>query len=137
MKLLDTNIVVYAIGGPHPYRGPCRRLFEDIAQGNNDYQIDVELLQEVLYIYSYRAERAQALDVFDRLLKIFLDPLPFREGEARKARELLGRYGQLSPRDAVHLGVAITHGLEGVVTTDQGMARVEEVICYDPADIYQ
>ncbi|MBI4287342.1 MAG: type II toxin-antitoxin system VapC family toxin [Chloroflexi bacterium] len=136
MKLLDTNIVVYAFGGPHPYRDPCRRLFEDIARGNSGYQIDVALLQEVLYVYSYRAERAHALELFDRLLKIFPDPLPFREAEVRKARELLGKYGRLSPRDAVHLAVALAQDVEAVVTADEDMFQVSEVTCYKPSDIY-
>ena len=136
MKLLDTNVVIYAIGGPHSYRGPCRRLFQDISGGNDDYLIDVELLQEVLYVYSYRAERAQALQVFDRLLGIFPDPLPIGREEAVKARELLGKYGHLSPRDAVHLAVALTLGLEGVVTADRGMAQVTEVTCFDPRQLY-
>lgn len=136
MKLLDTNIVFYAFGGPHPYRDPCRKLFEDIARGNSDYQIDMELLQEVLYVYSYRAERPRALEVFDRLLKIFPDPLAFREEEARKAREILGKYGRLSPRDAIHISVALTQRLEAVVTTDKHMFQVEEVTCYDPSEMY-
>lgn len=136
MKLLDTNIVIYAFGGPHPYREPCRELFQDVARGNAGYVIDVELLQEVLHIYSYRADRAQAFAVFDRLLRVFPDPLPVTKGEAVRARELLGKHGQLSPRDAVHLAVVLTRGLEGVVTTDKGMVQVGEVACYDPLHLY-
>ena len=136
MKLLDTNVVVYAIGGPHPYMEPCQRLLQDVARGSNDYAIDVELLQEVVHIYSYRVRRQEAIYVFDRLIRLFPHPLPVREEEVKHARVLLERYERLSPRDAIHLAVAFTQGLEGVVTTDRDMTRVEGVACFDPATLY-
>lgn len=136
MKLLDTNVVIYAIGGPHPLKEACQRLFQDIAGGNAAYVIDVELLQEVLYIYSSRGQRHQALQVFDLLLRIFPDPLSVGRAEVTAARDILQRHASLSPRDAIHLGVALTQGLEGVVTTDEGIFRAGEAPCFQPGNLY-
>ena len=135
MKLLDTNVVVYAIGGPHPYMEPCRRLLQDIAQGSNDYAIDVELLQEVLHIYSYRARRREAIHVFDRLIRVFPHPLPVREEEVKQARELLDRYERLSPRDAIHAAVVQAHDLEGIITTDRTFREIRGLAVFDPKDV--
>lgn len=136
MKLLDTNIVIYAFGGHHRYREPCRRLFREIAEGSTAYTIDVELLQEVLHVYLARAQKGVASHVFDRLMKVFLNPIPIGRTEVLTARSLLERHTGLSPRDAIHAAVALTTGLEGVVTTDRGMARVKEVACFDPLELY-
>jgi len=136
LKLLDTNIVIYAFGGHHRNREPSRRLFQEIAEGSTDYAIDVELLQEVLYVYLSRAQKGVAFYVFDRLIKVFPNPIPIQKEEVLTARSLLERHTGLSPRDAVHLAVTLTQGLEGVVTTDKDMAQVKEVPCFDPLELY-
>lgn len=56
MKLLDTNIVVYAIGRTHRYKQPCVRLLQEVADGVSDFNVDTELLQEILYLYTARGE---------------------------------------------------------------------------------
>ena len=136
MKLLDTNVVMYAIGGPHQYKEACQRLLQDVAAGNTTYNIDVELLQEILYVYSYRGERRHALEVVDLLLRVFPDPLPIGREELIAARNVLERHPNLSPRDAIHLGVALTHGLEGIVTTDRSMSQSSEVNFFEPGQVY-
>jgi predicted nucleic acid-binding protein len=136
LKLLDTNIVIYAFGGHHRYREPCRRLFREIAEGSAAYTIDVELLQEVLYVYLSRAQKGVAFHVFDRLMKVFPNPIPIQKEEVLTARSLLERHTGLSPRDAIHLSVALTQGLEGVVTVDKSMSRVKEVTCFDPVQLH-
>jgi predicted nucleic acid-binding protein len=136
LRLLDTNIVVYALGGPHRYREPCRRLFEDIARGNVDYLIDVELLQEVLYVYSARALRQTAYEVFDRLLQVFPDPLPIGREDLLVARDLLERWPRLSPRDSIHAAVVLNSGLDAIVTADKDLGEVEGVTSLDPLELY-
>lgn len=136
MKLLDTNIVIYAFGGYHRYREPCRRLFREIAEGSTAYTIDVELLQELLHVYLSRAQKGVAFHVFDRLIKVFPNPIPIGRTEVLTARSLLERHTGLSPRDAIHAAVTLTAGLEGVVTTDTAMAQAQEVACFDPLGLY-
>ena len=36
MILLDTNVLVYALGKPHPLREPSRRLMEAVSDGSAD-----------------------------------------------------------------------------------------------------
>lgn len=132
MRLLDTNIVIYALGRPHPYKESCARLFREIAQGVSGYMIDTELLQEVLHVYTLRAERRQAFLVFDNLLRLFADPIPIGRSEMVAARRLLELNPILSPRDAIHAAVVQTHGMEGIVTTDKAIAQIPGIAVFDP-----
>ena len=125
-----------AVGRPNPYKRPCAQLLERAALGELDVCIDTELLQEVLYVYISRGERSRGLKTFDDLLHIFPSPIAVTRGEIVLARQLLERYPVLSPRDSIHAAVALTQGLEGIVTTDKGMAQVREVTCFHPLELY-
>ena len=91
MKLLDTNIIIYAAGRPHTYKNACARLLQEIASGDSGYNIDSELLQEVLYVYTLR-ELALGLATFDSLISLFPNPVAITRAEMVEARQLLERY---------------------------------------------
>lgn len=130
--LVDTNIFIYAHGSPHPYKEPSRLLLARMAETSQQYNIDVELLQEIMHVYSARGERAFGLAIFDILMDIFHDPLPIERSEIVLSRQILERYPALSPRDAIHAAVVSTQHLEGIVTTDSAFAQVSGLTVYDP-----
>ncbi len=132
MILLDNNIFIYAHGRPHPYREPCRLLVARIGDTALRYNIDVELLQEIMHVYSARGARGFGLEIFDILVDLFPDPLPIGRLEMVAAREVLERYPVLSPRDAIHVAVVSTQRLEGIVTTDAAFGQVRGLSVYDP-----
>jgi predicted nucleic acid-binding protein len=134
LKLLDTNIFLYAAGRPHPYKEPCVRLLQEAAGRIGEYAIDAELLQEVLYVYGHRGERARGLAAFDDLIAAFPDPIPIGRAEVVEARRLLESFPALSPRDAIHAAVVTTRALEGIVTTDRAFQRVRGLAVFDPMD---
>ena len=47
MRLVDTNVFIYAHGKEHPNKSPSRALIYLIQSHAGDYNIDVEVLQEV------------------------------------------------------------------------------------------
>ena len=132
LKLLDTSVFIYAQGRPHRYYEPCRDLVERLAEGSGEYTIDVELLQEILHVYTLRGERDRGFRTFDRLMVLFPQPVPIAADEASMARQLLERYPALSPRDAIHVAVVFTQRLEGIVTTDVALGQVQGLVVYDP-----
>jgi len=71
LKLIDTNVVMYAVGQPHAYKQACAILLEDVAAGIGFFNLDTELLQEVLHVYSSRGERQFGLELCDRVLDTF------------------------------------------------------------------
>lgn len=132
MKLLDTNILVYAAGEGHPYKQACAAILAAVGAGAADYAIDVELMQEILHLYTRRRERLRGLTMVEKLLALFPSPLPITAEEYREVLRLMARYHRLGPRDAVHAAVVITHRLEGLVSTDQVFDDVAEIRRFSP-----
>lgn len=135
MILFDTNIFIYAHGRPHQYKEPCQRLLARIGEPDSAYNIDVELLQEILHVYNGRGARSFGISMFDILATLFPDPIPIRRSEMSAARQILERYPALSPRDAIHAAVVSTQHLEGIVTTDAAFSQVSGLTVYDPIEM--
>ncbi len=136
MKLLDTNVIVYALGRPHRYKQPCVRLLQDVANGTTDYGIDTELLQEILYLYTARGERRLGLSNCTDLLLMFPDPFPIARKEIVLTHELLTRHPGLVPRDAIHAAVVQANGLEGIVSADKVFDAIDNLTRFDPLALY-
>ena len=62
MIILDTTILVYAIGGGHPLREPCRRVLRAHGDGLVTAATTVEVLQEFVHVFARRRDRATAID---------------------------------------------------------------------------
>ena len=68
MRLIDANIPIYAVGSPHPYREPCRRLLEIVDEGNHDFMTDSEVLQEVLHVLHRRGRSSVGFELVSGLV---------------------------------------------------------------------
>ncbi len=136
MKLIDTNVVMYAVGRPHPYKDACALLLRDVTDGIGSFNLDTELLQEVRYVYTARGQRPFALEVCSRLLRSFRAPFPVAREEIVEAHDLMSRYPFLLPRDAIHAAVVKTYDLEGIVSADKVFDAVGEVKRFDPLALY-
>ncbi|MHB8288634.1 MAG: type II toxin-antitoxin system VapC family toxin [Acidimicrobiales bacterium] len=60
MILVDTTILVYALGADHSLRVPCRGLLEGVRDGHVRACTTVEVLQEFAHVRSRRRPRAEA-----------------------------------------------------------------------------
>ncbi len=57
MILLDTSVLVYAVGGEHPLREPCRRVVNEIGAGRLAATTTVEVIQEFAHVRARRRGR--------------------------------------------------------------------------------
>ena len=135
MRLIDTSVFIYAVGRPHPYKVSCLRLMEELERGEHEANIDVEVLQEVLYHFWQRGRHRDAVEIFDRLAAAFPEPFPVTLAEARVARDIMSRHPRLEPRDAIHAAVVLVHGLEGIVSTDRGFDSITGLTRFDPMQL--
>ena len=135
MKLLDANIVIYALGRDHPYREPCRAIISQLEERPHDYAVDAEMLQEVLYVFSRRGYNETGVEVVTRLLDLFPDVIPITGAEIATATRLIGQPPRLSVRDAIHAAVALEHGLEGIVTADKAFDHIPGLRRFDPTEV--
>ena len=98
------------------------------------YAVDTEMLQELLYSYAKRGEASRGIDAVEDLLSTFPAIIPITAAEIRTAMRLMGETRSLSPRDAIHAAVVITHGLEGIVSADQDFDRIPGLRRFDPME---
>jgi predicted nucleic acid-binding protein len=60
MIVVDTTVLVYAIGADHPLRDPCRRLVAAVGEGRVEATTTVEALQELVHVQARRRTRGDA-----------------------------------------------------------------------------
>lgn len=131
MRLIDTNVVIYAVGKAHPLQDEARRVLDRVAEGTLHANVDAELLQEVLHVYNTRKERRKGFDTVNDLLVLFPNPISIGREEIEVARDLMRAYSVLGARDAIHAAVVQTHDLEGIVTADNVFERIKGVKRFD------
>jgi len=135
LKLIDTNVILYALGGPHEYKQACGRLYSQLLRGEHDANIDTELLQEVLNFFWRRRQPSEGVDTFDRLITGFPNPIAIASPEIVAARDVFASHPALAPRDAIHAAVVMVHRLEGIISTDRGFDAIHGVMRFDPKDL--
>lgn len=127
MKLIDTNIILYSLGREHPLKEPCRRLVAKIASGEIAANIDVEVLQEVLYVYTYRNERAKGLAACRYLLDIFPNPFSVTKYGISTVITFMDKYPSLVSRDAIHAAVVVNNNLKGIISEDSDFDMIKGI----------
>ncbi len=123
---------MYALGKSHPLKERCRDILQKIVHDEIMANIDTEVLQELLYVYSARGEREKAIRVVEETLIIFPNPYDIKREEIEKAKDLMKKYKVLIPRDAIHCAVAINYKLDGIISTDKDLAPVKETHIFQP-----
>lgn len=135
MKLIDSNIVIYAIGREHPLRENCRVIMSEAYSGELDANVNVELLQEVLHYYHRRGATDTGLRVCHDLMTGFRVPFTVNRETARIAADLLARHRQIQSRDAFHAAVVFENGLEGIISADRGFDGIFGLKRFDPLEL--
>jgi predicted nucleic acid-binding protein len=132
--LVDTNVILYALGGPHAYAEPCRRIVTLAGEGRLGMEAPVDLVQEILHHRARRlgnrrqaAAEAMAAATLCRLHAV-------EPQDASKAAELFADSTRLSARDAVFAAVAVRHGLEAILSADSDFDGLPGLRRLDPAD---
>jgi uncharacterized protein len=122
--LLDTTVLVYAMGRDHPYRDPCRTLVAAVASGDLDATTTVEVVQEFVHVRARRRDRAEAAEL-GRDYASLLAPLIAPTGDdLRDGLALFEREPCLGAFDAVLAAAAVNAGVEAVVSADAAFAQV-------------
>jgi predicted nucleic acid-binding protein len=132
--LLDTNVILYALGGPHVYAEPCRRIVALAGEGRLTAEAPVDLVQEILHHRARRlGDRRQA--AADALAAAALCRLhPVEPLDAQLATEIYADADVLSARDAIFAAIADRHELPTIVSADAHFDELAHPRRVDPAD---
>jgi len=124
---LDTNIFLYAAGGDHPYREPCRHILRRVAEAELNATTSSEVVQEILYVLTRRGLRTQAVVLARNILAVFPALLEVGASEMNAACDLLESTPELPPRDAVHAATMLTHEITTIISADTHFDQLTQV----------
>lgn len=115
---------MYVAGALHPNRAPARRFLGRVRSGEFEACTSTEVLQEILYRYSYLGRLDLARDVYDLFVEVCPVVVSISLAETDRARDLICSGLRLSARDAIHAAAMQNHEIEWIATFDTGFDRV-------------
>lgn len=132
MILIDSNVLMYAAGEPHPHKDPSRAFLERVARGEVDAAVDAEVLQEILHRYQAIGRWEDGRKVYDLARRIIPIVVPITAEIMDLARSLLDRYRSLMARNVLHAAAAIVHEAEAIASYDRDFDTIQEVRRTEP-----
>jgi predicted nucleic acid-binding protein len=135
MILVDSNILMYAAGRPHPHHQPSVSLLEAVAVERIDAITDVEVLQEILLRYRAIEQWEKGRRAYDLARQVFPLVIPITIEVMDDARTLMDRYGRLAARDAVHAAVCQLVAAEVICSYDRDFDAIEGLKRVEPEDL--
>jgi uncharacterized protein len=122
--VLDTSVLVYAVGGEHPLRGPSVRLIEAIERGTLKATTTVEVVQEFVHVFGRRRDRQDAARL-GRAWAVLLSPLiTIGRADLELGLALYENSSRLSAFDAVLASAAVARGADAFVSADDAFGEV-------------
>ena len=133
---LDANVVMYAVGGEHPYRLPCQQVMSAIANNTLTAAIDTEIVQEILHRYGALRRFAEAVAIAQDLLSVVNLVYPVTLRDIQRALELFSAYSAqgVQARDTIHAAVMQNNGIRAILSADQHFDLIEGIERIDPRD---
>lgn len=124
MIVLDTTVLVYAVGEAHPLRGPCRCIIEAIAGGRIVASTTVEVIQEFAHVRARRSPRSDAAELARDFVHLLAPLLAVDEEVLLGGLELFQTSSTLGAFDGVLAATAMAHEAEALISTDTAFGEV-------------
>jgi len=121
--ILDTTVLVYAVGGDHPLSAPARAVITEVQGGRVRAHTTPEVIQEFAHVRARRRSREDAAALADAFATV-LAPLQVVTAQHLSAGlELWRTHRQLGAFDSVLAAVAVSMDAE-LISADQAFASV-------------
>ena len=124
MIVLDTTVLVYAVGDDHALRDPARSLLAAAADGSLRATTTPEAIQEFAHVRARRRDRADAAALAEGYADLLSPLLEVGEADLREGLRLFERSDTLGAFDAVLAAVALRAGATTLVSADRAFADV-------------
>lgn len=122
MIVVDTTVLVYAVGSDHALRQPCRDLVQGILDRKIEATTTVEVIQELVHVRSRRRGRADAADVGRDFADLLAPLLTVSHEDLMDGMAIYARDKHLGAFDSVLAAAAIRHGASAIVSADRGFS---------------
>jgi uncharacterized protein len=132
--LFDTGVFIYALGGEHLYREPCRAILREMRGGQLPGEASVELIHEFTYVRGRnRVTRRDAVesarDIAD-MCRLHV----VQRSDIERALDLWCEHERLDMRDAIFAAQALNHDIDAILSPDRGFDEVTGLERIDPAN---
>jgi len=114
--VLDTTVLVYAVGADHPFREPCLRLLS--AASTLRLTTTAAVIQELVHVRQRRRPRVDAIALGRAYLDLLSPLLEVPDVAVGDALDLLVQHPRLGPFDAVLAAAAARARCTALVAAD-------------------
>jgi predicted nucleic acid-binding protein len=132
MIFVDSNIPMYLVGAAHPHKADARQLLESAVAARERLVTDAEVLQEILHRYTAIHRRDAIQPAFDALLGVVDEVFPVDRSGVERAKSIVLGSTRLSARDALHLAVMDIHGIDRIMSFDEGFDGFPGIVRVKP-----
>jgi predicted nucleic acid-binding protein len=122
--VLDTTVLVSAVGDDHALRDPARALLAAAADGSLRATTTPEAIQEFAHVRARRRDRRDAAALAGSYADLLSPLLEVGEADLREGLRLLERSADLGAFDAVLAAVALRAGATALVSADRAFEAV-------------
>ncbi|MFN2520855.1 MAG: type II toxin-antitoxin system VapC family toxin [Candidatus Limnocylindria bacterium] len=130
--VLDTSVLVYAVGAEHPQASPCRRLLKAVGDRELEATTTVEVVQEFVHVRARRWERGDAAQLGRRFAQLLSPLLEVRMRDLEDGLLLFERHPELGSFDCVLAATALGRQAR-FVSADKAFSTVAGLDHIDPA----
>ena len=131
---VDSAVLMYAAGGMHQLRDPCRQLLRRVADGELEAVISAEVVQEILHRFTRIGRPEAGTQLARAALDLFAPVLPITHATMRRVPDLVDRHPTLAARDLVHVATCLEEGIEELISPDRGFDIVPGIRRLDPTE---
>jgi predicted nucleic acid-binding protein len=130
--VIDTTVLVYAVGTDHPLNERCRALVAAVTDGRVEATTTVEVIQEFVHVRARRRGRRDAAKRGRELIRLLGPLIVPSDAELALGLELFEQRETLGAFDAVLAAAAKLAGADAVVSADRAFAAVPGIEHLDP-----
>jgi len=132
--VLDTPVLVYAVGVEHPLRRPATGLVERIAEGRIRATTTIEVVQEFAHVRARRHGRADAVALARHYATLLAPLLVTEAADLEDGLRLFAWNDRLGSFDAVLAAATARVDPHVLVSSDRAFADVEGLRFVDLAE---
>lgn len=127
MIVLDTTILVYAVGDDHPLRTPCRDIVRAVIDGQLEARTTIEVIQEFAHVRARRRGRNDASVLAQEYAGLLQPLIVVDELDLKRGIDLFRNVERVGSFDAILAATTIRRGARGLVSTDEAFRDVDNL----------
>lgn len=124
MIVVDTTVLVYAVGAGHPLAEPSRSLVQAVGDGRIRATTTAEVIQEFVHVRARRRSRADAVRLGRSYAELLSPLLAVGRSTLERGLALFERFPELGAFDAVLAAAALEAETTALVSGDRAFAPI-------------